>query len=333
MGQPKSKIETPQEAYIIHYPTATDLAIKQVAVLWTAEELGVEKDAADVRMKFTEGERFGLMTAQSILTQYELMIGGDELWGGRISKLFPRPEIDRMCKTFAFFEIGVHAPFYDLINKALNTATEEFYTQWKSDPVLAERIRYIEEKASTGDALEATSALALLEGVSLFSLFGYFKSFNRQGFNLIPHFVAGIDSSAKDENFHSMASSWLFRTCREERIAAGNHTPQQDADLAATVLKMAEEMYQHELLIIEKIFSKGGSRTITQEDLIDFVQDRVNLVLGYLGMEPMFNKEKGLVSQWFYEQLSTFKYSDFFATTQTQYTRNWAKSKISFKRG
>lgn len=331
--KPKSRIETPQEAYIVTYPQAVDMAVKQVAILWTAEELGVEKDAADVRMKFTPAERHGLMTAQSILTQYELLIGGDELWGGRIAKLFPRPEIARMCATFSFFELGVHAPFYDLINKSLNVATEEFYLQWKADPVLRHRIEYVSNIAQNGDALHATAALAFLEGVSLFSLFGFFKSFNVAGWNLIPHFVAGIDASAKDENFHSMASSWLFRTCREERLAAGTLTPWGDAALAEDIKVMARLMVAHEVRILDRIFEHGDSRTISKEDLIGFVQDRANVVLGYLGMEPMFEKERGEVSGWFYNQLSTFKYSDFFANTQTQYTRDWAKSKITFHAG
>ena len=44
--------------------------------------------------------------------------------------------------------------------------------------------------------------------------------------------------------------------------------------------------------------TNSDSRTISKEDLIGFVQDRANVVLGYLGMEPMFEKERGEVSGW-----------------------------------
>lgn len=328
----KARIETPKDSYTIDYPQAIEAAQQQAAIFWTAEELGVEQDEADVRVKFTDGERHGLMTVQSIITQYELMIGGDEMWGGRIAQLFPRHEIRRMCATFSFFELGVHAPFYDLINKTLNVATDEFYTQWKNDPVLAERIAFIEDKSQSDDALEVTAALAFLEGAVLFSAFAFFKSFNSRGHNLIPHFVAGIDGSAKDENYHSMASSWLFNQCKSERIAAGMHSPVHDLALAETIYLMAQDVYEHEARIIDMIFAGGEIRTITRDEMLHFVRNRIDVVLGYLKMAPLYGDEKGEVSAWFYNQLSTFKYSDFFATTQLQYTRDWVKHKLTFRK-
>ena len=65
---------------------------------------------------------------------------------------------------------------------------------------------------------------------------------------------------------------------------------------------------------------------------MDFLEDRINVVLKRLEMEPMFDKKPGVVSGWFYQQLSTVKVPDFFAATQLQYTRNWAKHKLGFKK-
>ena len=125
---PLSAIETPKSSYVADYPQATKAAIAAQSVFWTAEELGAEKDENDVRLKLTDGERHGLCTVQSIITQYELMIGGDELWGGKIQKMFPRHEIARACATFAFFELGVHAPFYDLITaNTISVVIQNFF--------------------------------------------------------------------------------------------------------------------------------------------------------------------------------------------------------------
>lgn len=327
-----SKIETPTDSYVTHYPWAVEMAIKQQSLFWPAEELGVEDDEQDFRTNLTKGELHGVLTAQSILTQYELMIGGEELWGGKISKLFPRPEIQRMAACFANVELGSHAPFYDLANKVLGKATDEFYTQWKQDDVLAERIKFISECANSNDALEVTAALALLEGAVLFSVFGYFKGFNSRGFNLIPHFVSGIDGSAKDENFHSIGSANLFRQCKVERIAAGNHSKRKDNILKEKILKMAKDVYDHECLIIDKLFEVGKNRVITKQEDLEFLEDRINVVLNRLEIEPMFDRKPGVVSGWFYQQLSTVKVPDFFAATQLQYTRNWAKHKLGFKK-
>lgn len=329
---PLSQIETPTESYVALYPWAAEMAIEQQDIFWPAEELGVEEDEGDFRTKLTEGELHGVLTAQSILTQYELMIGGVEFWGGKIARLFPRPEIQRMCACFSHVEQGSHAPFYDLANKVLGKATDEFYTEWKRDPVLSERVRFISEKAASNDALEVTAALAFFEGAVLFSNFAYFKAFNSRGFNMIPHFVAGIDGSAKDENFHSLASSRLFRQCKAERTALGNHTPEQEERLKGYILRMAQDVYEHELRIVDMLFAKGGIRVITKDELIQFIQNRVDVVLSYLEYPPLFGAEKGVVSGWFYQQLSTFKYSDFFAATQLQYRRSWAQHKLVFQK-
>lgn len=327
-----SQIETPTDSYVARYPWAIEMAIEQQAIFWPAEELGVEEDAQDFRVGLNEAELYGVLTAQSVLTQYELMIGGQDLWGGKISQLFPRPEIQRMAACFSNVELGSHAPFYDIGNKVMGNSTDDFYSRWKLDPVLAERIAFINKCTESDDALEVTAALAFLEGAVLFTAFGFFKGFNSRGFNYIPHFVSGIDGSAKDENFHSIASARLFRECKAERIKAGNHSPEQDEVLKAKILKIAQEVVAHERRINDLLFTYPGNRVVNKEELNHFLEDRIDIVLGRLEMQPMFGHDKGEISNWFYQQLSTVKVPDFFAATQLQYTRNWAKHRLSFRK-
>ncbi len=333
MTTPKSRIETPTESYVEVYPKGNEAAISQMAIFWPAEELGVEEDASDFHNKLSEGEREGILALQTVLTQYELMIGGEEMWGGRISALFPRPEIQRACAVFAMVELNSHAPFYDLINKTLNLATEEFYTEWKRDKDLSKHIAWIGKQAETGEALEATAALAFLEGVMLFSAFAFFKAFNSRGWNMIPHFVAGIDGSAKDENYHSLFSAYLFQTCLAERLMAGTMAFSEVEEVNQKVQRMAADVYEHELAMIERIFAHAPEtiRVVTKEEMQHFIRDRVNVVLERLGQPPMFQQEKGVISGWFYQSLSTYKHSDFFASTQLQYTRNWNAGQLGFQ--
>lgn len=328
---PLSQIETPTESFVERYPWATEMAQKQQAIFWPAEELGVEEDEADFRHGLTEAERHGVLFAQSVLTKYEAMIGGDEFWGGRIAKLFPRPEIIRMCACFANVEIGSHAPFYRIGNEVLGVATDEFYSQWQQDPILASRIGFMNRASNDASPLVVTAALTFMEGSVLFSIFGYFKGFNARGHNKIPHFVSGIDASAKDENFHSIASATLFNQCRKERIAAGNHTKEDDAELDAKIYEMATVVYEHELRIIDRMFEKGESSVVTKQELIKFLQDRINICLARLGQAPLFDCQPGEISAWFYTQLSKVKVPDFFAATQVQYVKNWKKHKLTFR--
>lgn len=325
-----SQIESPTDSYVTRYPWAIEMARKQQDVFWPAEELGVEEDEQDFRTGLNDAERHGVLTAQSILTQYELLIGGNELWGGKIAQMFPRPEVQRMAACFANVELNSHAPFYAIGNEVLGVATDEFYSAWKLDPVFKERIAFIEQSAASACPLTVTAALAFMEGAVLFSVFGFFKGFNSRGFNLIPHFVAGIDGSAKDENFHSLASAKLHNVCKDERRQRGNHTEEDEHALAEVIRRMALDVYSHELAIIEKLFEVPGNRVVTKQELIHFLKDRIDVVLFRLGHHPMFDLERGVISQWFYQQLSTVKVSDFFAATQLQYTRNWAKHKLKF---
>ena len=329
---PLSQIETPTDSYVARYPWATEMAIEQQAIFWPAEELGVEEDEQDFKTKLNEAELHGVITAQSILTQYELMIGGNEMWGGKISKLFPRPEIQRMCACFANVELNSHAPFYNIGNEVMGNATDEFYSQWKKDPILAERIAFISSFASSYNPLEVTAALAFLEGTVLFTALGFFKGFNARGFNLIPHFVSGIDGSAKDENYHSIASATLFRQCKAERIANGNHSEVDEMNLRNVITDIATTVHAHELRINDLLFQKPGNRVVTKEELNQFLENRVDVVLNRLEMPPMFGHDKGVISGWFYQQLSSVKVPDFFASTQIQYRRDWAKHKFTFRK-
>lgn len=328
----KSQIETPTDSYVPRYPWATEMAIEQQSIFWPAEELGVEEDEQDFRVGLNDAERHGVLTAQSLITQYELMIGGTELWGGKIAKLFPRPEIQRMCACFSNVELNSHAPFYAIANKVMGNHTDEFYGAWKNDPILADRIAFIEECAASDDALEVTAALALMEGSVLFTVLGFFKGFNSRGFNFIPHFVSGIDGSTKDENFHSIASARLFRECKAERIKAGTHSDAEEFALRSKIFKMAVQIVEHERRINELLFEIPGNRVISKDELNGFLEDRIDIVLNRLEMRPMFDKPKGIVSGWFYQQLSSVKIPDFFATTQLQYTRNWNRKKLAFQR-
>jgi ribonucleotide reductase beta subunit family protein with ferritin-like domain len=325
----KARMKTPKDTYTIDYPNAIETAEKQMAILWFAEELGVEKDENDVRTKMTEGERYGLTTVLRLFTKYELHIG-DDWWSGKFSRMFPRPDIRRMANAFSFMEINVHAPFYNLINTTLNIATDEFYDSWKDSEVLTERVEFIEDHITEKDDYLALAAFAFMEGVVLFSSFAFLKSFNVGGYNIIPHIVSGIDASAKDEDFHCMATAWAYRQLDLEENELGLLDDYYKQQRQQAIYNLAQEVYEHEKEIVKMIFSKGGIRTITEEEILHFIRNRIDLVLRQLNLEPMYKEQEGVVTEWFYDHLNSYKYSDFFSNAQVQYVRNWNKSELAF---
>lgn len=330
---PTTQIETPTNSHVVRYPQAEKAAIEQMAIFWPAEELGVEEDESDFHNNLTEGEKHGVLELQRILTHLENIIGGKDLWGGRIPELFPRPEIERMCAVFAMMEKNSHAPFYRIGNEIMGNSTDEFYNEWEDIPVLREHTEYVIAMSKSDDALEVTASLTFLEGVVLFAAFAFFKSFNSRGFNIIPHFVSGIDASAKDENFHAMGSSWLFNQCLLERKVAGL-IPEKDTHYSNVIRKIAQGTHDHENAIIDLIYSYKPEtiRTITKEEMRHFIRDRVNYCLGLFNEPPMFDEPTGVISELFYDNLNKYKHSDFFATTQVQYTKNWARYKLTFRK-
>ena len=323
-------MKTPKSTYTVDYPQAILAAEQQMNIIWFSNEIGVHLDEDDIRTKCTPGERHGITTVLKLFTEYELRLGGDEFWGGKVQRMFPRPDIQRMANMFSCIELNVHAPFYDLINKTLNIATDEFYDSWKKDPILVERMEFIGGHADSTDDLRSLAAFTFMEGAVLFSLFAFLKSFSSGGYSMIPHIAAGIDASAKDENFHSMGAAWLFNQLKSELIEAGQLSDEEQQKLKEDIRDIGREVYKHEARITDMIFEQGGIRTIAKEEISQFVRNRIDLCLERLGVPAIFGDEQGVVSEWFYSALSTYKYSDFFHSQQIQYVRNWNKTQLRY---
>lgn len=331
--QPKiAQMRTPKSTYTMDYPVAIEAAKAQFQTLWSAEELGVEKDEHDVRVNLTAGERHGLSEVLKLFTKYELRIG-DDFWASKYQEMFPRPDLCRAANAFSYTEVNSHAPFYDLINKTLGLATDEFYDSWKNDPVLVERIGFVDSYLATDDPYKALAAFSFMEGAVLYSSFAFLKSFNMNGFNMIPHITAGVDISCKEEHSHFMFSSWSYRQLQLEEEQLGLIGLKDKLKQQTMCKEIAQQVYEHESRIIELIFSEGDIRTITKAEILQFVRDRINIVLQGLDCPVMFEEPSGDISDWFYSTLSAYKYADHFANNQIQYVRNWSKAKLAWPEG
>lgn len=206
-----------------------------------------------------------------------------------------------------------------------------FITLGKRFLRLTDRMDFVNYFADSRDPLLSMAAFTFMEGVVLFSNFAFLKSFSSGGYNLIPHITAGIDASAKDENFHAMASAWLFNQTKLEMLDAGVITEEDVKKYEEVIYQIAEQVYNHEKAIVDIIFSEEGIRTVTKENILHFVRNRIDVMLEALEIAPMFGEDRGVVSEWFYNQLSSYKYSDFFHAQQIQYVRTWAKHKLTFR--
>lgn len=319
------RITDKKEAYVFDYKEPIEFANTQMGIFWTADEIDVSKDIQDIRVNMTEAESHGVITTLKLFTLYELL-AGNEYWGGVVAKWFPRPEIQRMASCFSFFELNVHAPFYNKLNEALGLDTEEFYTSYVNDTILKQRMEFIDNIVSSDNKLLSVGAFSMVEGAILYSNFAFLKHFQAQGKNKLNNVVAGINFSSRDENIHSEAGAWLYKQLKHEMNLSEEESSMINEKLIAT----ANEVYEHECRIIDMIFEKGHIKGITDHQLKHFVQSRLDLCLKNLGIEPIFKPHYNPIASWFYKGINSIQFHDFFSRVGNEYNRNWNEEKFTW---
>lgn len=314
-----------KEAYTFDYDTAVEFAEQQRSIFWLPEEIDVEKDVQDIRVNMTESESHGVLTTLKLFTLYELR-AGTEYWGDRIMKAFPRPDIQMMSSAFSFFELNVHAPFYNKLNEALGVNTDDFYLSYKDDPTLKNRMDNVVgivfgEDDSPEALLKSLAGFSFVEGVVLYSAFAFLKHFQSQGKNKIINVVSGIDFSVRDENLHALGGAWLFRQYIHELDDCGYKLDK--VKLHKEILEIAETLRNNEYVIVDMLFEKGGMTGITARQLKNFIDSRVDLCLENLGFEKIHKPTYNPISKWFYNGINAIKVHDFFAKLGSEYNRDW----------
>lgn len=228
----------------------------------------------------------------------------------------------------------VHARAYNEINKCMGLDTEEFYTSYKQDPILAERMKFIEDSCAIPkyynalDVLKSLGTFLFIEGAVLYSTFAYIKHFSANGKNYLKNINAAIDYSIRDEGFfHVTSGEYLFKTLK----AQAELTPEETDELNNHLKKIARKTYEHEEHIMEKLFSGGKIVGITIGQMKTFVKSRINECLKLLDNDPIFEKETyNKIAEWFYTNISGLKQSDFFNRKSAQYSRKWKKHKFTW---
>lgn len=318
MSSPSCHIQTPTEVYRVEYPEIEAFTKKQLDIFWTSDEIKVEKDIHDILTNFTEAERHGVFTTLKLFTMYE-MKAGSEYWTGRFMKMFPRHEFQAMGATFGMMELAVHAKFYNKINELLNATDDNFYTDYVNNPVLRERMEFIDSVVDHPDDLISLAGFSMVEGVILYSSFAFLKHFQSLGKNKLVNVVRGINSSAIDEELHSLAGAWCFKELMKQR---------QHVDLyhiTYIVHKMAEKIYEHEAAIIDMIFEKGEIEGISRIQMKSFVKSRINTCLENLSLDKIYDDlvDTNTINSWFYKNMKGYNMNDFFTGKGREYVRKW----------
>lgn len=325
-----TRIQTPKTEFTVDYPEACEFTDQQAAVFWPHFEVKVHKDKQDILVNMTESESHGTITTLKLFSKYEAIIG-NEFWINFVMKKFPRPaDIQPMAAMFGAMELAVHQKFYSTLNEELGLATDEFYNQYLEDEDLTARVEFLEGTLASKDDLRALGCFTFGEGAILYSSFAFLKHFQSQGKNKLLNVVSGINFSARDENLHSEAAAWLFRTLLKEKKEAGYIDQEFEDELKKDIYLAAETVMEHEKAIIGKIFEKGRIEGITDKQLEHFAQSRINLCLRNLGYENLYKVDYNPVADWFYKGINGYSQIDFFNSQGNQYTRDWDSEGFKF---
>lgn len=322
----KTRIMTHTTSLVEYYPQFSKAAKEASRTFWHGAEYPVKDDLNDFLVNMTEAELHGVKTVLKLFTLYEIKIGND-YWANYIIPNFPRPEITRMAAAFCHVENNSHAIFYDQINKVLGLSSDEFYNDYVNDEILLARAKSIGTFISNKNPLISVAAFSMLEGAVLYANFGYLKSFSTGGKNLIKNVGSGISATVTDELLHSLSGAGLYNVLLKE----ANLTLEQKAYVESEILQVATIIYDHEVRIIDMIFSKGEHDHITAKELKTFDALRLNSCLGNVGIEPLFtNLKKNRISEWFINNANNHQSIDFFNTAGKEYTVDWKKEQFKW---
>ena len=294
------------------YPQFYEFYRNQQLVHWTKDEINLGQDVQDWSMHLTQNEKDVIGGILKGFTQMEILVG--DYWR-KVAEWFPKPEIAMMASAFSYFE-SIHMDNYAMINEQLQL---DDFSAFLYDTATKEKLDYFIERPEIRSKEEIAKSIAIFsafaEGCLLFSSFAVLLSFQKE--NLMKGVGQIVSFSIRDENSHSEGGIYLFNKIIEEY-------PEIKEQIKDDILNAAIICYQLEEQFLNNLFKTGNIRTLTKEELLNFVKDRLNLKLQELGYEKIFEINKELLQNisWFGSLSSGREFGDFFATRVSEYSQN-----------
>lgn len=293
------------------YQKCYDFYRNQQLVHWTKDEINLGQDIQDWNMNLTSTEKDVIGGILKGFTQMEILVG--DYWR-QVAEWFPKPEVAMMAGTFSYFE-NIHMDNYAMINEQLQL---DDFSAFLYDDATKRKLDYFTESPELITTPVIATSLAVFsafaEGCLLFSSFAVLLSFQRE--NLMKGVGQIVSFSVRDENLHSEGGIYLFNTLCEE-ISGLKEAVKKDIKNAALITYQLEEQF------LNNLFLEGDIRTLSKEDLLEFVKYRINLKLNHLGYEQLFETDKDALERmsWFSSLTSGREFGDFFATRVSEYSQ------------
>ena len=294
------------------YPQAYNYWEQQFNAHWSPFEVSMASDVYDWEYNLTEGERQVIGQILKSFIQSEVHV--EDYWTQRVSKWFPKPEIQMMASMFGAME-SVHIVAYSYLNDSLGLDNYSAFLEDETAVAKLDRLKNIPIKTNKDKAKSLALFSAITEGVNLFSSFAILMNLSR--FNLLKGLQNIIQWSQADEALHSKGGIWLFNQMVEEDPTL------LDDDMKKDILEAFRVAIELEDNFIDNAFSLGEVRGLKPEYIKAFNRERANLKLNELGLPTNWkniNQDHIAEMEWFSLNDSTF--TDFFAGKPVDYKKS-----------
>lgn len=318
-----TRITTATDSYTRYYPKIVELANKQLEEqFWTSSEMKVHLDKMQLLYELTPEQLHAVKTVLHLFVHYERKVG--DFWK-RMSKIFPRPEVELACSVMEMVERAVHAEFYNQVNVQLGLDNDEHYLAYIDDPILNERAKWLGNLLKSEDNILSSIIFSMTETALLFSSFSILKSFQMNGNNKIPVIVRGTNQSALDEDLHGVVSAEIINTYYHE---LGKPLKEHE-DLTAKIYEAVEQAYEHECRIIDMAIPSDELNGVKKEDFKDYVKVRLNVFLNRLGLRVRYIVKDCPIENWFEKNTYSYKVIDFFTPGMgMEYESSWDEAAL-----
>jgi ribonucleoside-diphosphate reductase beta chain len=284
---------------------------------WIHTEFNFVSDVQDFKVNVNEKERTVIKNSMLAIAQIEVAV--KTFWGD-IYKKMPKPEIGAVGATFAESEVR-HTDAYAHLLEILGL-NEEF-RKIKEIPALMNRVNYLEKSLKNSrseDNREYSQSILLfslfIEHVSLFSQFLIMLSFNKHK-NLFKGISNAVEATSKEEQIHGLFGIEIINIIKTE------HPEWFDKDFEDTVIKLCEEAFEAEKIVVDWIFEDGELDFMSKTVVLEFIKQRFNSSLQSIGIRKIFETDEMFLkeSDWFYDEVIATKHGDFFNKKSINYNK------------
>ncbi|PPK47005.1 ribonucleotide-diphosphate reductase subunit beta [Clostridium algidicarnis] len=299
------------------YTWASDWYRQAMNNFWIPEEINMSQDLKDYKI-LTEDER----TAYDKILSFLIFLDSLQMENlGNVNNYITASEVN-LCLTIQAFQEAIHSQSYSYILDTICPPDKrnEILYQWKDDPILLSRNKFIGdlyneflENPIPQNLLKTLMANYILEGIYFYSGFMFFYNLERN--SKMPGSVQEIRYINRDENTHL----WLFRNIINE---LRKEEPQLFTD---TVVEELRDMLRVgvENEIAWGIYVIGDKiQGLNKKVISEYIKYLGDLRLKDLGMKPLYNiKENPLPWVDLYADANSVK-TDFFEAKSTAYAKS-----------